>query len=159
MSYNPNWNKWLIASAYKHFEAVLEAAGVPYYIEGTSDRPLDNATQIEIRVDGPSAEEHTKNDFTLYIEVNLLVQTAINPGINIYTHAENQGLCASAITEIPVYKLGNDAGDDASQIGCLKPYMPEPRDRIHSHNYGQIETDVKLQHATVEGHFKIELTG
>lgn len=159
MPYNQNWNKWIVASVIKHFKAKLDAASVTNFIEGTSSRELDNSEYVEIRVDGPYADERSKNDFILRLEVNLLVQTVIDPTINIYRHAELQGICMSAMTIIPVYKLGPEVGDDLSQIGCLELNTDEPRDHITAHNFGQIETDIKLQQATVEGHYKIELEG
>ncbi len=60
---------------------------------------------------------------------------------------------------VPVYKYGNGVGDDETQIGCLDLYTDKPRDRIMVHDFGQVETDVKLQQATVEGQYKIELEG
>ena len=159
MSYNPSWNKWIVASVIKHFKAVLDAASIDNFIEGTSSRDLTKSEYVEIRVDGPYADERSKDDFILRLEVNLLIQTIINPSKNIYRHAEVQGICMGAVTTIPVYKLGNDVADDKSQIGCLTVNTDEPRDHVTAHNFGQIETDVKLQQATVEGHYKIELEG
>jgi len=159
MSYNANWNKWIVASVIKHFKAILDAASVDNFIEGTSTRDLTKAEYVEIRVDGPYSDERTKNDFKLTLEVNLLIQTIITPSINIYRHAELQGLCMQSMVTIPVYKLGNEVADDKSQLGCLELNTDEPRDHVMSHNFGQIETDIKLQQATVEGHYKIELEG
>jgi len=159
MSYNVNWNKWIVASTIKHFKAIIDAVSIDNFIEGTSTRDLTTAEYVEIRVDGPYADERSKNDYILRIEVNLLVQTIINPKKNIYRHAEVQGICMGAFTTIPVYKLGNEVADDKSQIGCLELNTDEPRDHVMSHNFGQIEIDIKLQQATVEGHYKIELEG
>lgn len=134
-------------------------SSIGIFIEGTSSRDLSKSEYIEIRVDGPYVDERTKDDFMLKLEVNLLIQTIINPQKNIYRHAEMEGVCVSAMITIPIYKLGSEAADDQSQIGCLDLNTDEPRDHIMVHNFGQIETDIKLQQATVEGHYKIELEG
>lgn len=134
-------------------------SNIGIFIEGTSSRDLEESEYVEIRVDGPYSDERTKNDYKLTLEVNLLIQTIINPAVNIYRHAEIQGACMGAMSVIPVYKLGNEVADDLTQIGCLELNTDEPRDHVMSHNFGQIETDIKLQQATVEGHYKIELEG
>jgi hypothetical protein len=159
MSYNESWNKWIVASIVKHFKAVLDAASIDNFIEGMSNRDLTKSEYVEIRVDGPYADERSKNDFILRVEVNLLVQTIVNPAKNLYRHAELQGICMGAFITIPVYKLGNEVEDDKTQFGCLQLNTDEPRDHVMAHNFGQVETDVKLQQASVEGHYKIELEG
>ncbi len=159
MSYNANWNKWIVASVVKHFRAALVAASIENFIEGESDRDVTQSEYVEVRIDGPYSDERSKNDFKLTLEVNLLVQTVIAPSKNLYRHAELQGVCMAAMTTIPVYKLGPEVTDDLSQIGCLDLNTDEPRDHVKAHNFGQVETDIKLQQATVEGHYKIELEG
>jgi hypothetical protein len=138
---------------------LLTAAGIDNFIEGTSNRDLSKASYVEIRVDGPYFTERSKDDFLLTLEVNLLVQTVIDPSKNLYEHSATCGVCSGAMTTIPVYKLGNEVGDDLSQIGCLEREDEKPRDHVKVNNFGQIETDVKLQQSTVEAHYKIELEG
>lgn len=159
MSFNPSWNKWIFASVLKHFKTILEGHSISTFIEGTSNRDLTQSEYVEIRMDGPYTNERSRNDFVLRVEVNLLIQVIVDPQKNLYRNMEVSGRCVESMTTIPVFKLGNDIADTGDKIGCLELEMPQPRDHVRVHNFGQVETDVKLQQSTVEGHYKIELEG
>lgn len=161
MSYNNSWNKWIFASFAKHMKAALDDVSLENFIEGQSTRDLTAEEYVEIRIDGPYYRPHTKNDYDLQFEVNLLVQTVIEPDRNLYRHQEILGVCAQAMaTRVPLYKLGPDEADDQTKIGCATlDTQKSPRDLIKVSNFGQIEASVKLQQATVEGKYKVELTG
>ncbi len=159
MTYNVSWNKWITASIIDHFKTTLVANGLSVFVEGSHTRDLTNTEYVEIRVNGPVSDEHTKDDFSLKMHVNLLIQVIIDPTVNLYRNEEVKGYCVAAMVTIPVYKYGSAAGDDQSHIGCLTIVSEKPRERIQVDDFGQVETDIPLRQATVGAHYKIELEG
>lgn len=153
--YNPNWNRWLRASVNKHFAAQLSAYNV--FIEGMKRTRNDKDDFCEIRMDGPYFREVSKDYFEVYIEVNILVQTAITRSKNLYQHEDILGAASAAFTTIPVFKLGSNDGDDESQIGCLN-LRSQPQDPVKVSDFGQIKAETELRQACVEGHYTIQLS-
>jgi hypothetical protein len=152
--YNPNWNRWLRASVIKHF--ATELAIFNPHVEGVKRTDMCKDDFCEIRMDGPYFAEISKNVYDVTVEVNILIQTAMTRSKNLYTHEIIGGAVCAAFVTIPVFKLGQESGDDGTQIGCLQR-MDQPQRPIKVNDFGQIEAATLLRQATVEGHYNIKL--
>jgi hypothetical protein len=138
----------------------MTVEGIQVFLEGQIRQTSDWDDFIEVRMDGPYWREETKNTFTLRVEVNILTQVAILPEKNLYTAPTIDGIVAEYLTTIPVYKLGDEAGDDGTQIGCLDLVRnPASRDWSKRNEFGQVETKTPLRQTTTEAHYEIELKG
>lgn len=154
---NPHWNRWIRASIAKWFED--HKGDMVMFHEG-DDRTTDKIPEfVEVRMDGPRIKELSKNYFRLDVFVNALTQCAMNKD-NVYAHEVLKGK-VQAIFErcIPVMKYGNGADDDRTvQLGTLTLQYSRPLDQLKVADFGQIDEVVRLQQATVEGHYRMELT-
>lgn len=156
MSANPNWPRWIFASISKHFNDELTAAGLTLFIEGQHRDTKAIKDFAELRLDGPNMIEVSRNYWQLKIEVNHIVQSAMDD-TNYHRIHQNVGVVAAAYTRtINVYKLGTGAQDDQSFLGCLH-LLQERRDVLEINHFGQISESLKLVQATVEGHYQMHL--
>jgi hypothetical protein len=152
---NKNWPRWIFASISKHFNDRRD--GLPLFIEGQKRNTHELASFLELRVDGPHLTEVSKGDWLIEVEINILVQTAMNE-TNYHVHHTNCGIAQAAFTTIEVYRYGTGPDDDQSFFCCMQLLQDRRgRDRIELNQLGQIDKDVPLMHATVEGHYKMRL--
>lgn len=160
MSANPNWPRWIFASVSKHFADAASVAGVPLFIEGQHRDTLELKDFFEMRMDGPTLREVSKGCWVLRIEINILVQSAMDDS-NYHRIHQDVGIVSAAFEKsIGVYKKGrNDPDpDDQSFLGCLKLIQnASTRDFLEINHFGQIDTKTKLIQATVEGHYNMLL--
>ena len=156
MSVNPNWSRWIFASASKHFADL--ANGVKFYIEGQPRDTKQTDQEIyEFRQDGPHYTEATRHQWNAYVEINILIQAA-KLDDDFHRMRRLAGVIEAAFTDIPVYKYGDTLDDDDSYLGCLKLRQDKRAgERIQTSHFGQIEKDTNLEQAVVEGHFDMEL--
>ena len=154
---NQNWPRWIFASISQHFE---DGKGdYPLYIEGQERDTKGEDIHLELRVDGPYVYHHSKGDFTLYFEVNVLIQ-AKKTGINYHTLYDVIGQVVALFVNIKVYKYGDAVGDDDSLLGCMKLISNrEDRERIMVSHFGQLDPHVDVIQAGVEGHYDFSLQG
>lgn len=170
MPMNHNWPRWILASVSKHFSDKF-ATDIgnnvfDFHIEGMPRTPREDQSLFELRMDGPRGSEHTKGEWTLRVEVNILIQTAMKDvGTTGYSefheHHRNMGRVQEAFTNIDAFKYGPvaDPDNDQSFLGCLKLIHDKPaRDFLECNNFGQIDKTTELQQATIEGHYEICLT-
>ena len=148
-----NWPRWIFASVSKHFDDNKQ--GIPMYIEGQHRNTKDIKDFFELRMDGPQFTEISKNSWDIYVEINCLVQSAMDD-TNYHRIHQNVGIVAAAFTNIRIFKYGDGPGDDESLIGCLKLIQDKrKRHRLDIFHFGQIEVSTELVQATVEGHYKM----
>jgi len=160
MSANPNWPRWIFATVSRHFNDAAIAASIPLFIEGQHRDTLQFKDFFELRMDGPTLQEVSKGCWLLRIEINILVQSAMDDS-NYHRIHQNVGILTAAFEKaISVYKLGkNDPDpDDQSFLGCLKLLQNrETRDFLEINHFGIIDVKTKLVQATVEGHYSMLL--
>ena len=158
MAFNPNLPRWLLANVNGHFASGMAAAD-PEIDVVREGQPLDvpDGNRIEIRMDGPFQAQYSKIEIIANIEVNIFVTTIIDDK-NYLTHSVLVGQVTALFTSIPVYKCGDGPDDDGSLLGCLK-LKTKGKDPFEARNFGQIAQQIRLNQSTVEGHYKIELTG
>lgn len=156
MSKDKNIERWIFASICKHFDARKET--LPLFIEGMHRDRIINQDQLELRIDGPYIVEESHNLFYYDYEINILVSSVIND-TDLHQIYRDVGIVTSAFVDIEVYKYGTGVDDDQSLLGCLRLKQSSGnREKIQVSNFGQIEPDVKLLQATVEGHYRLTLS-
>ena len=154
---NKNWPRWLFASVSKHFSD--RRSGLIMYIEGQHRDTRSLKDFIELRMDGPQFTEISHNYWKVYVEINMLVQSAMDNN-NYHRIHTNVGIVAAAFSDIVLYKYGNGPDDDQSQWGCLSLIQDsDKRQRLDIFHFGQIDRQTKLLQATVEGHYDTHITG
>jgi len=157
MSINKNWPRWVFASVSKHFDDRRQ--GLPLFIEGQHRDTRSLKDFIELRMDGPQFTEINRNYYRLYFEVNILVQSTMDETSYHRIH-QNVGIVAAAFSTIGLLAYGNGPDDNHEQWACAQ-LIQDTRKRQHLDifHFGQIDKQLKLIQATVEGHYETYLTG
>ena len=150
------WHRWIFASVAKHFTEGAALKNLASYVDGDDRAPLDKHF-IEVRMDGPRITEHEKNNYNLYVLINVVVQSVM--GKQTLTHFDNIGVVQTLFTPvIEVYKIGET--DPPDLLGCLRIVQGGKNgETLRTNNLGQIDKTVRLQQATVEGHYHMDLVG
>lgn len=152
-----NWTRWIFASVVKHFTDRRQ--GLTLFVEGQRRDTPQATTLVELRFDGPHYVEMTRDHWHIQVEINVLIQTAMD-NASYHTHFANCGIVQVAFTDIMVYRYGNGPDDDDTLLGCLRLLQDlRDRDRVETNQLGQIDKDIPLIHATLEGHYKMLLGG
>lgn len=134
---NANWPRWVFASVADYLKSVADANSLPSIIDGAEDRS-DAFSQapdhVEIRITGPMTTEVSNGCYQLVVDANILLRCRYETG-NGYRRPTLAGAFQAAMAgPIPVYKLGAEAGDDKSFVGCLKNRSGE----VKLHHFGQL---------------------
>lgn len=152
---NPNWARWIRASAATYFQEVL-GDEIRVHHEGTIPQNHAAEDYVEFRMNGPDAREISNRLFQLRIGINLLCVSRLNESA-VYRLDATVGKVQEAFKSFGIYKYGDLAGDDESYVGCFTLDSRFHSDRLRTQQMGRIETDVAQLQATVEGHFTTEL--
>jgi hypothetical protein len=113
--------------------------------------------EIEIRMDGPSISEVSKDYFRVGIEVSILA-SAILGDTSFHTIHAMVGDIANCFTNIEVFRLGSEdiIENDGDLIGCLyliqSPHAT--RGNLDISHYGQVQPSLPLIRSSVEGHYQ-----
>ena len=162
---HPLLGRWLFASISKHFN---DRRGSFYmYVEGQPRDATAPKDFFELRIDGPDYKELSKNYWSIYLEVNCLVQSACDD-TNYQRIHDNCGKVAYMFDDILVYRYGEkdptkplyDPENDDSFIGCLKLEQSPGKtgEKLVTRNFGIIEQSTLLMQSCVEGHYSMEYT-
>ncbi len=154
---NENWQRWIVSSIHKHFEAACSAAtpALKYFIEAVPKSHEKDALTCwcEGRVDGPYWQFGTANESHCKIEVNMLISWKID-GKDFYKAERLKGLLTKAFTtSIPVFKLGTGIDDDPTSVVTCLQLVTTGREAVVVSDFGQVGAGVQIKQATVEGHF------
>lgn len=155
MEINVDWYRWIVASIAKHFYGYKGTYHL--YIEG-DERDTDELQDFaELRTDGPFITRVCKQLMFLDVEVNLLIQSLMDPK-DLYAGAKAVGVFARGFTNsINVYKYGNGPNDDDSLLGCLVIRTKRNENTVDIGNFGIIHQDTRITQFTIEGHYRLEL--
>ncbi len=163
MSLSPHLDRWIFASASKLIKA--RTGSVITFFEGT-DKDNNPREGVEFRLDGPRATKiGTKADgWDVWCALNLLVSITMDhppgtpAGRDFHRKYKITGIIRDALdTDIPVYRYGDNVGiDNGTLVGCLRP-IHDKFNRIQVNHFGQIEKSLRLEQATVECHYHMEL--
>lgn len=144
MSRDPSLDKWLFGSGAKHFSTLT-----PLVVEGQDAQTDEHNQWFEYRMDGPWDTDRGDDTF-VRVEFNILVNVSQDVQ-NGYKLQEASGLVASLFTlSIPVYKVGDEAGDDPGvQLGCLRLISP-----VRTYQFGRAQS-ANFYQAMVEAQYEL----
>ena len=151
-----HWPRWIFASVSKYFSGIAQTEGLFYFIEGTHRTTKEHEKYIEFRMDGPNVTELSKNYFQIDVEINMLWSFNQDQE-NFHESQRITGILLNAMTDICVYRYGDDFVDNSELLGTLS-LQQNKKNPIRVNNFGQIRSDVKLMQGTVEGSFRMTLT-
>lgn len=154
-SADPKWARWLWASITNHFE--INKGNLELFVDG-DDRKLDKEIDwMELRWDGPRIKQFGKNQWQLYLAVNVIVSTVMTN--DTYRHVNNVGFVESLFVDpLITYKYVDT--DPLEQFGCLR-LLQDGRngETLRTNQLGQVEKTYRFQQATIEGHYQMDLLG
>jgi hypothetical protein len=140
---------------HKHF--VTKVTDLPLFIEGQFRETNEEKDYAEVRFDGPYAHEESRSFWVLDLEINVLV-SSIPDEKDAHRIYKNVGKVAAAFERfIEVFRYGDNPGDDSTLLGCLIIKQSQNQTIFISH-FGKIDPKVNLIQATVEAHYKMEIT-
>lgn len=150
---NVNWNRWILASAYTHFTGLV---GENLLLDGMDRDDLDKDPLFgEFRLDGPRYNQQTNNYYRLWFAINIVVTSAIDP-VDLTLKHDLIGDIVNAFTlELAINKYGDGVDDDDSLLECATLDRDFP---IRVNQLGQIDKDLRIEQATIEGHYLLYLT-
>ena len=150
---NVNWNRWILTSAFTHFTARV---GENLVLDGMDRDGLeDDPLFAEFRMDGPRYQQLTTNYYRLWFAFNIVVTSAIDP-VDLTKKHDLIGDIVNAFTlELAINRYGDGVGDDDSLLECATLDRDAP---IRVNQLGQIDKDIRIEQATIEGHYLLYLT-
>jgi hypothetical protein len=151
MEYNPLWGVYVIKSLAKFLDE--NRGSVPLFVEGFERDTADLPEYIELRVDGPSTRETTKNCWKLYFEVNVLIVVQQNNN-NAYRTRELMGFVSTFFVDSIAVHEWEDGEDDPAKIGCLQR-VHRGKDTVEQSYFGKIRPDTRIEQGTVEVHYDL----
>ncbi len=156
MSEKQHWPRWIGASVANYFDGLRQ--GIHLFVEDQEFDASKEPQHFELRVDGPWSTQFTKNQYRVYGEVNILVNTAKDQK-DAHKHKRGVGVMFDAFDNIPIFRCGNGLEDDDSFLGCwLLKQNERDRERVVISNFGQIQPRTKIEQSTIEGHYEMFLT-
>ncbi len=148
------WVGWIHTSINKHFED--RRLTFPLYLEGDERVENDQEDFAELRIDGPFILNPHKDLYYLDIEVNVLLQSVMDPK-DLYKMQRLIGIFLAVFTnKIDVFKFGDGPLDDSTLLGCFKRQR-DLKERIDVNYFGIIRQDTRVIQATIEAHYRLEL--
>jgi len=126
------------------------------YVEGQIRDTSTQTSYYEVRIDGPDITQFNHDRYKLRSEVNILCSANHIEDENMHRIYHMAGLVASLfIPGIPIYQYG----DGDAQLGCAELIQDlRKRERIQTSHFGQIDPNVPLMQATVEGHYELTMS-
>ena len=154
--YNENWDRWICASIYKHFE---DGATIPMFVEADERETDKEPVYFECRVDGPTAREISKDYWHLTLDIGTLICSIIDKR-KLYIQRTEAGKIAKLMLPcIPIYKYGDQTGDDKTFAFNIIRSDGGRRDGIENKHIGQVEPSVLLNRSIVEAKYFVKLDG
>ena len=162
MSVNPNWTRWVFASVATMLKDVAETCKIAVLVEGLDERtgPYMEATdRVEIRITGPFTRDLSNNYYELAIDANALFISRYEDGKNKYDILNAIGAFQAAMdAPIPIYKFGNQSGDDETVIiGVMEPRRVRG-DAVRVMHLGQADLTNRIKQTLVDARYLMYLT-
>jgi hypothetical protein len=153
---NPKWQRYIAASINKHFVDNLTDPTYNVFVEGQHRTNVDFQKIIDIRFDGPYWHELHHNNWKGVVEINNLVSFKMDDSDNYKIWDIIGDVTNTMSKSIEIFNYDNPPISLLS-LGCLQ--RMDNRDDIIVHYFGQVEPNLKLQQATCEAHYFIDLIG
>jgi hypothetical protein len=152
LAWNTNWQRWCIASIRTALYTALHTDWYLYF-ENSGQKDDSKRVSIEVRIDGPFANQKAANEWRLRFEINLLVQVSNELPDKDMIHRAC-GACSSALVEtLIVSRLGNNPSVDTEAVlGCL-----QRKTGILVTYYGIVAPNMEVVQATVSADYEIQL--
>ena len=152
MIINPNWDRWIFASASIHFKDRILPT-YPYAIEGQHN--ITQGSFIEYRSDGPKWIQMSRNCYRGIVTIDLLIR-ATQDSKDFHKIYRMLGLVESSfINCIPVRRYGNPIDDPINDSSLLSNLIRDSD--ITASNFGQLDPAIPLIEATVQANYMIEI--
>ena len=167
MPANPNWARWIFASAAFYLKTIATENQLPCIIEGLDDRTdayMESTDRAEIRINGPYIQEISNGYFRVWADINALLTSRMDETKGGYALQRFAGLMQSAMSEqIAIWNYGDQDGDfdeddpeTQIHIGCLSPRVG-PQESIKVLHFGQVEKADRIKQAAVDARYTMYL--
>lgn len=146
--------RWTHASVKDFIKKNL--SGMPIFVEGENDKDSQHPFYCEIRIDGPTMSPHgSKGEWLGEVEININL-TAKKDEKYVHIIQDKIGLAIKVLNNcIPIKKVGSPQPiDDGSFVTHLQLI---PEDDIEVNNFGQVDPTLRIQQASVEAHYRMQL--
>jgi len=147
---NPNWAKWILISAIKHFKEVADSNDIYFHIPNSHRDTSSQNRFVEFKMDGPIINQICRNEFKLLVGISILYSTDISD--NYQDEVKIGGIFASSFTDICIYSWGD--GDQF--VGTLK-LRQTASDKLVINNFGEAHKDIRTKQGSIEGIYEIHL--
>lgn len=143
---NEKLPRWIFASSTKEFTDTFTSKGISCFVEG-DDRKTHTLKQfVEFRMDGPFERRLTRTQSKISIEINILISCARDDK-STHTIHTMAGIVANCFTnQLAIYSYGEEIPE---LIDCLNLIG-----ELNISHFGQIDPEIPLLQATVEGHYE-----
>lgn len=150
---NVNWNRWILTSTFKHF---TDEVGENLLLDGMDRDGLDKDPLFaEFRLDGPRYQQLAVNYYRLWFAINIVVTSAIDPVDLTKKHDLIGDIVNAFHLELPINRYGTGGADDDSLLECATLSDDFP---VRVNQLGQIDKSLRIEQATIEGHYLLYLT-
>lgn len=137
------------ASLAKHFDA--RRGTLKLRLEG-DERGKDSNDSVELRIDGPDEDVPSRGVEYYDVFINMLV-SCVRDQRDSHKLERAVGVVAAAfVYDIPVYRYGDQTGDDKTLVGCLVR-----GDRVIITNFGTADGAPNILFSTVEGQYRLTI--
>jgi hypothetical protein len=147
--------RWTHASIKDYIKKNL--TGMPLFVEGEDDRNPDHPFFGEIRIDGPILQPYgTKGEWYGEVEININL-TVKKDEKYVHVIQDKMGLAVKVLANcIPIRRIGST--DTAVDTGVFVAHLQMlPDDNIEVNNFGQVDPTLRIQQASVEAHYRMQL--
>jgi hypothetical protein len=150
---NKNWQRWAWASFSKTFADYFANNSIHCFVDGDDRQTSELTDFVEFRMDGLQVRElNSPNYYRLYLPVNILVKSTMNLERTHHFPQLIGTTSAAFVPSIDIFKYGNGPDDDQSLLVCMT-LMQDRLNQVRVNNFGQVDETVRVQQATVEGHY------
>lgn len=132
-------------------------SGMPLIVEGEDDKRPDHPFFGELRIDGPVVMSNgSKGEYLGMVEINMLI-TVKKDEKYVHILQDKIGLCLKVLNQcIPIRRIGSldttiDNGVDVAVLQLV------PDSKLDVSNFGQVDPVVRIQQASVEAHYRMQL--
>jgi len=157
---NENLARWVFASIAVYFESIAAGLSLPLLVEGIDERDSEKmrVDHAELRINGPFVKEVSHNCWRTWTDINiLLTDRMMMTQEDAYGIMRLGGAFESAMNErIPIYKLGPDADDDDSLLGCLTMRKGQS-ESVKLFHFGQIDSTNRIRQSVIDGRYEMYL--
>lgn len=164
MAYDPNMNRWIMASCRTWFEN-NKLNDIKIFYEYTKHKDIDDHTTKyeiqqygEFRMDGPDYKQITKNEQWYDVIINVLVTQTLNEGNSDEVELLIGSIAVCFAECIPVFRYGSSDNilNDNTQIGVLKR-VNQKSGEVNVARFGQANPDTQITQASIESNYRLKL--